>query len=204
MSKLMAKVAIVAVTGLIGGTMGYISLIQSGDPFADCRGTTIGGGAIGGPFTLVNQDGRTVTDAEVITAPSLVYFGFTSCPDVCPLDNARNAEAVDILEDKGLAVTPVFITIDPQRDTVDVMADYVANMHPAMIGLTGSAEQVSAAAATYKAYYKKQEGDPAFYTMDHSTFTYLVLPGSGFADFFTREETAAAMAERVSCFLAKS
>jgi len=142
----------------------------------------------------------TVTDAQVFSQPSLVYFGYTFCPDVCPLDNARNAEAVDILEEKGFAVTPVFISIDPDRDTPEVLTDFTDNLHPRMVGLTGSTAQVRAASQAYKTYYKKQSEDE-YYLMDHSTFTYLVLPDSGFADFFTREVTPDEMAERVACFL---
>lgn len=202
MTKTYAALAAAAVVGLLGGTALYIFLQQGNDPFAECRGGQVGGGDIGGPFTLVDQSGTTVTDAEVLTKPSLIYFGYTFCPDVCPLDNARNAEAVDILEEQGFEVTPVFISIDPERDTPEVIAGYVGNLHPNMIGLTGSPEQVKAASQAYKTFYRKQEGgDPEFYLMDHSTFTYLTLPGIGFVDFFRREDTADKMAERVACFL---
>ncbi|NUB45323.1 SCO family protein [Fertoebacter nigrum] len=202
MTKLYAGAAAATVVALLAGSAAWVFLSGSGDDYASCRGGQVGGGAIGGPFTLVDGTGATVTDADVITTPSLVYFGYTYCPDVCPLDNARNAEAVDILEEQGLDVTPVFITIDPARDTPEVMAEYSELVHPRMIGLTGSEEQVKAASLAYKTYYKKQEGDdPEFYLMDHSTFTYLVLPGTGFVDFFKREVTADQMAQRVGCFL---
>jgi protein SCO1/2 len=160
------------------------------------------GGDIGGPFTLVDSTGRMVTEKDVLTKPSLVYFGYTFCPDICPLDNARNAEAVDILEENGFDVNPVFISIDPERDTPEVLADFTANLHPKMIGLTGTAEQVKAASQAYKTYYRKQNAeDPEFYLMDHSTFTYLVLPDQGFVDFFKRDATAAQIAETTACFL---
>lgn len=197
--------AAAVLTAVVGSTAGYIWLNQSRDAFAQCRGSTVGGGAIGGPFTLVDGKGDSVTDAQILAQPALVYFGYTFCPDVCPLDNARNAEAVDILEERGFEVAPVFITIDPERDTPEVMADYAENMHPRMVGLTGSAEQIKSVAQSYKTYYRKQDGaDPEFYLMDHSTFTYLMLPGTGFADFFRREETADQIADRVSCFLSQS
>jgi protein SCO1/2 len=151
----------------------------------------------------VDETGKTVTDKDVITKPSLVYFGYTFCPDVCPLDNARNADAVDILEEKGFEVTPVFISVDPERDTPEVVRDFTDNLHPRMIGLTGSAEQVKAASLAYKTYFKKQDSGDEFYLMDHSTFTYLVLPDKGFVDFFQRDDTAEQMAERVGCFLDK-
>lgn len=202
MTRLYAGLAAATVLALLGGTGAWIVMSRAADPFAECRGGQVAGGAIGGPFTLVNSAGQTVTDAEVISRPSIVYFGYTFCPDVCPLDNARNAEAVDILEERGYEVTPVFISIDPDRDTPEVVGEFAANLHPRMIGLTGSAEQVKAASQAYKTYYKKQEdGDPEFYLMDHSTFSYLMLPGTGFADFFRREVTAEDMADRVACFI---
>ena len=96
------------------------------------------GSAIGGPFSLSDGDGKTVSDRDFPGKWQLIYFGYTFCPDVCPVDNSRNAEAVDILEEQGFDVTPVFISVDPARDTAEVMADYAANMHPRMIALTGT------------------------------------------------------------------
>lgn len=201
MTKTYAMLAAATVAGLLGGTAIYIWTQQNNDAFAQCRGGQVGGGQIGGPFTLVDTKGRTVTDKEVLTKPSLVYFGYTFCPDVCPLDNARNAEAVDILEERGFDVTPVFISIDPLRDTPEVLADFAENMHPKMIGLTGTEEQVKAASQAYKTYFKKQDGDEEYYLVDHSTFTYLMLPKVGFVDFFRREDTSDQMADRVACFV---
>jgi len=201
MSKLYAGLATAAVVGMVGGLFVYGQLAQADDQFAQCRGGAVGGD-IGGPFTLVDTSGATVTDKEVLTKPSLVYFGYTFCPDICPLDMARTAEAVDLLQERGLDVTPVFISIDPERDTPEVLKDFTANLHPKMIGLTGTPEQVKAASQAYRTYYRKQASDdPEFYLMDHSTFTYLVLPETGFVDFFKRDETAEQMAERTACFL---
>lgn len=201
-TKTYAALAAAALVGLLGGSALYIILNQTGDDFAQCRGGQVGGGDIGGPFTLVDQTGQTVTDAEVLTKPSLIYFGYTFCPDVCPLDVARNSEAVDILEEQGFDVTPVFITIDPERDTPEVLAEFAENLHPKMIGLTGSAEQVKVASQAYKTFYRKQDGgDPEFYLVDHSTFTYLTLPGIGFVDFFRRDDTSDQIAQRVACFV---
>ncbi|MEI4471949.1 SCO family protein [Frigidibacter sp. MR17.24] len=174
-----------------------------GDIFADCRqGVVSGAATIGGPFTLTDQAGRRVTDREVITGPTLVYFGYTFCPDVCPIDAARNAEATDALEEMGYQVTPVFVTVDPKRDTPEVLADYTALMHPRMIGLTGSEADVDGAAKAYKVYYRSHEGDdPEFYLVDHSTQTYLMFPKLGFAEFFNRDVNAQQMAERSACFI---
>lgn len=203
-SKTYAALAAASVIGLLGGSLAYIYTQSSNDVFAECRQGQVGGGDIGGAFTLIDGTGKTVTDAEVLTKPSLIYFGYTFCPDVCPMDNARNAEAVDILEEQGFDVQPVFISVDPARDTPEVVAEFAENLHPKMIALTGTEEQVKAASKAYKTYFKKQEGDDEYYLVDHSTFTYLVLPGLGFADFFRREDTADQMAQRTACFISNS
>lgn len=194
--------AVAAVAWLLGGTWLYSALGQKADIFAQCRNSAVGGGAIGGAFTLTDENGAEVTDQQVITGPTLVYFGYTFCPDVCPLDNARNAEATDLLESKGKIVTPVFISFDPERDTPQVLREFTDVMHPRMIGLTGTPEQISAASQAYKTYFKKQEdGDPKYYLIDHSTFTYFMMPGHGFVDYFNRDTSAQEMADRVACFI---
>ena len=175
---LIASASTVAVVALLGAT--WYATTGPEDQFDPCRASAVAGGAgaIGGPFTLVNETGQTVTDTDVIDEPSLLYFGYTFCPDVCPLDNARNIEAVEILEENGSFVKPVFISIDPDRDTPEVMADFTGYMHPKMVGLTGSPEQVKAASQAYRTYYKKQkpeEGEEDYYLVDHSTFSYLVF-----------------------------
>ena len=189
---------------LVGGIYVVMTMGRSGDQFAQCRASQIAGGAasIGGPFTLVDELGKTVTDKEVIDKPTLIYFGYTYCPDVCPLDAARNAEAVQILEDRGTLVKPVFITVDPERDTPEALADFTEYLHPRMLGLTGSDEQIAAASQAYRTYYQKQESDdPEYYLVDHTTFSYLSLPDQGFVEFFRRDLSADAVAEKVQCFV---
>ena len=184
----------------------FMSGDTGGDRFAQCRQGQVAGGSsqIGGPFTLVNEQGETVTDQDVVDKPSLIYFGYTYCPDVCPLDVSRNAAAVEILEERGEMVKPVFISVDHERDTPETLADFTANMHPRMVGLTGSPEQVKAASQAYRTFYQKQEpaeGDEDYYLVDHSTFTYLTLPEVGFVEFFRREVGPEQMADRVECFM---
>jgi protein SCO1/2 len=153
----------------------------------------------------MDHRGRMVTDAQVLDRPALVYFGYTFCPDVCPMDVARNVVAVEILADAGLTVKPVFITIDPARDTVEYLADFVANNHPEMVGLTGTAEQIAKAARAYKVYYRKQPSeDEEYYLMDHSSFSYLMVPGVGFVDFLRSDLPAEVVADRVACVLRAS
>lgn len=197
MTKMIALIASAATLVGLAVALAFVMLA----PARQCSTGTVAGGtaAIGGPFTLVNHKGQQVTDRDVITGPTLVYFGFTYCPDVCPLDLARNAEVVDILAQKGIDLTPVFISIDPERDTPMVLADYVSVMHPKMIGLTGTAAQVDVASKAYKTYYwKNGEGDD--YVMDHTTFSYLMGP-NGMWEFFRRDVPAEDMAETIACFV---
>lgn len=197
----------IALAAVIGGTAGYLVFGGGDDRFAQCRSGTVAGGldAVGGPFTLVNGDAVEVTEADVITEPTLIYFGYTFCPDICPVDTARNAEAVDLLAAKGISATPVFISVDPKRDTPAVVKDYAFNMHEKMVGLTGSPEQVAAASQAYRTYYRaRDEEDPEYYLVDHSTFTYLVLPGAGTVEFFRREATAQDIADTTACFVENS
>ena len=206
MTRLMAIVAAVVVLVGLGITY-YVTMGRgSDDQFAQCRASNVAGGAsqIGGDFTLVSETGETVTDKQVIDQPSLIYFGYTFCPDVCPLDNARNAEAVDLLESRGNMVKPVFISIDPKRDTPEVMAEFTDYLHPRMLGLTGSEDQVRATSKAYRTFYQAHEpveGEEDLYLVDHSTMTYLSLPEHGFVEFFRRDVTPEQMADRVQCFI---
>ncbi|UWQ49669.1 SCO family protein [Leisingera caerulea] len=205
MTRVYALLAAAFVAALVGGAWFLTRGGSGGDKFAQCRSSQIAGGTdtIGGAFELVNAKGETVTDKDVITEPSIVYFGYTFCPDVCPMDSARNADAVDVLAERGISVTPVFISIDPDRDTPEAVGDFAANLHEKMIGLTGSLEQVKAASKAYKTYFKKNDGDEDYYLVDHSTFSYLVLPEEGFVEFFRRDETAEQMADKAACFIEK-
>ena len=200
MPKFYASVAAIALAALLGW-QGYRALqFQSADAFAECRSGAVAGGEIGGPFTLTDTKGNAVTDATLLAKPALIYFGYASCPDVCPLDNARNTEAVALLAAQGLDVTPVFITVDPTRDTQAVLADYAENFE-GLLALTGSQAQTDAAAKTYKVYFQMPEKRDPGYMVDHTTMTYLMLPKVGFVDFFQRDATAQDMADKTACFL---
>ncbi len=171
---------------------------------SECDAPPALGAAVGGPFELVGRAGEPVTDADVLDRPALVYFGYTFCPDVCPFDMSRNALAADLLAEQGHDVALVFISVDPERDTPEVLGQYADDMFPEMIALTGSAEQVRAAADAYRAYYARGEGSGEFYLVDHSTFTYLMFPGNELGTYFRREHTAEAIAEAVACLIARS
>lgn len=210
MSNLVRNGAIAVVVGGLALTAAVVYGVgpfsRGDDQFAACRTSAVAGGsgAIGGSFTLVNGNGDTVTDADVITKPSILYFGYTFCPDICPFDAARNADAVDVLAKSGYDVTPVFISIDPDRDTPDVVSEFAQAIHPNMIGLTGSPEQIKAASTAYRTYYKKNDAEDDYYLVDHSTMSYLVLPEHGFVEFFRRDTSAEQMAKTTACFIEKS
>ena len=201
MTRIIAIAAAALAVLVLAGTYVITQLSRPDDLFAQCDGGAVAGGDIGGPFELLDKAGATVTDTDVITEPSLVYFGYTFCPDVCPMDMARNADAVDLLQDAGYGVTPVFITVDPDRDTPEVVGDFADNLHERMIGLTGSAEQIKNVSQTYKAYYNAHKDEGEFYLVDHSTFTYLMTPENGFIEFFRRDLSAEDMAEKTACII---
>lgn len=203
MTRIYALLAAGMLIALMLGTYIVSNLRTDRDQFASCRASNIAGGPglIGGPFELVNSAGETVTETDVITKPTLIYFGYTFCPDVCPLDAQRNAEALDVIRDQGRDAQAVFISIDPERDTPEVVGEYASYMHEDMIGLTGSLDQVKAASKAYRTYYKKQPAEDEFYLVDHSTLTYLVLPEAGFVEFFKREDTAEKIANSAACFI---
>lgn len=206
MTRIFATSAAIGLAALLVGIWVFTGFRTSDDLFASCRSSVVAGGAgqIGGPFTLLNSKGKTVTDKDVLTEPSLIYFGYTFCPDVCPFDLSRNAETIDVLDENGYSVTPVFISIDPARDTPEVVGDFAFNLHERMIGLTGSAEQVKAASQAYKTFYKAHPAEDEYYLVDHSTFSYLVLPEHGFVEFFRRDSSPEDMAAKIECFLDKT
>lgn len=167
----------------------------------ECGGGAVAGGSIGGALSLLDETGKEVTEADLFQKPALVYFGYSFCPDVCPLDNVRNVEAMDLLKARGIAISTYFVTVDPARDTPQVLAEYTDNIHPDLIGLSGSAAQTKAAADAYRVFYRANLDQGEFYMVDHTTFTYLILPGGAFADFFKREDSPETIAERAACMI---
>jgi cytochrome oxidase Cu insertion factor (SCO1/SenC/PrrC family) len=140
---------------------------------------------IGGPFALTDQHGRRRTDADFRGRLMLVYFGFTYCPDICPTDLQSMGLAIDRLGAAGEAVQPLFITVDPERDTPEHLADYVTMFHPRLIALTGDAAAIRDAARAYRVYYAKvPTPDSGDYTVDHSGFIYLLDGAGKYVGFF--------------------
>ena len=152
-------------------------------------------GPIGGPFALIDQAGEPRTDEDFRGKLLLIYFGYSYCPDVCPTDLQQVGLAVDQLGDAGGAVQPIFITLDPERDTVAHLAEYVPLFHPRLVGLTGSAEQIRHAASAYKVYYAKYPPGSPDYVIDHSSFIYLVDENGKYIGFFPSGTTADRMIE---------
>lgn len=155
--------------------------------------------SIGGAFTLTDQDGRTFTDTDLKGKPSLIYFGYTFCPDACPTSLLLMETAAEKLGADGpKKINLVFITIDPDRDSPKLMKGYVTNFGPTIEGLTGTPEQIAAVAKAYRVYYQKVPGkDDAPYLMDHSSIIYLLDRRGRFVTHFTDQSTAEEIATAV-------
>ncbi|MEM6439961.1 MAG: SCO family protein [Pseudomonadota bacterium] len=215
MSVFAPRQAAFAAAGVAVAALGigvwYAFLAPRGaDAFAECRETTVAASSdvFGGPFELTDHTGARVTDADVFSGPTLLYFGYTWCPDVCPFDVARMAEATEVLEERGVEVTPVFVTVDPERDDPESLSDFVWAHHPRMVGLTGTAEEIRVAASAWRVYYARRGEEAEDYLVDHSTFTYLVDAEHGFLDVFRSDLDGGGspeeMASRVQCYLERT
>lgn len=145
---------------------------------------------IGGAFTLTNQNGEKVSDTDFKGKLMLVYFGFTNCPMICPTDLAVITGVLDELSEGELEkIQPIFITIDPERDTVAQIKTHLENFHPKIQGLTGSAEEIAAAANAYRVFYQKVEAeDLAQYQMNHSAFMYLMDKNGEYITHFRHKQ----------------
>jgi cytochrome oxidase Cu insertion factor (SCO1/SenC/PrrC family) len=158
---------------------------------------SIGTALVGGPFTLTDHTGRKVTDKDFRGHYMLVFFGYTYCPDICPTELQVMSAALDNLGAKADDIQPIFITFDPQRDTPEVLKQYVSNFHPRLVGLTGTPEEIAVAAKAYRVFYNRLENTsgPDTYLMDHSTITYLMDKQGKFLKHFSYSTDAAALAQ---------
>jgi len=186
MRKALAVALVASAVATIASVQLYrAGIIGSGPALRDAD---VGSGTaqVGGPFTLTDPQGRTVSDSDFRGRLMLVYFGFTHCPDVCPTDLSAIGEAVRDLGPAADGIAPIFITLDPQRDTPAVMGDYVQLIDPRVIGLTGSPEATDAAAKAYRVFYRRVERPdaPDDYSVDHSAYTYLMDRGGKFLTVF--------------------
>jgi protein SCO1/2 len=165
--------------------------------------TNAGEALIGGPFALTDQHGKRVTEQDFAGRYMLVYFGYTYCPDVCPLSLSTMSAAIDQLPPEQAAlVVPIFVTVDPARDTVEQLALYAPLFHPQLVALTGSEDEVRDAARAYRVYFHKPEGDGDDYLVDHSTFVFLMGPDGNYVTHFGIDATPEAMAQAIGEALA--
>ncbi|MGI9417484.1 MAG: SCO family protein [Geminicoccaceae bacterium] len=195
------RLLVIAVTLLLilAGGLGVAMIWQGANP-AGAGGKAL----IGGPFTLVNQEGELVTEKDFEGRFMLAYFGYTFCPDFCPLGLSTITEALELLpEDEAEKVTPVFFTVDPARDTVAQLADYTPNFHPRLVALTGSDDDVAAAAKAYRIYYSIPEEQGDDYAVDHSTFIYLMGPDGAYRTHFSHNASPEEVADRLGTELEK-
>ncbi|KAL2500512.1 Protein SCO1-like protein 1 [Forsythia ovata] len=162
------------------------------------QGPSVGKAAIGGPFNLIDHNGKAVTDNNFVGKWNMIYFGFTHCPDICPDELQKLAAAIDRIKEKsGMEVVPVFISVDPERDTVEQVREYVKEFHPKLIGLTGSPDEIKKAARAYRVYYMKTEEEGSDYLVDHSIVMYLMDPNMQFVKFFGKNVDADSLADGV-------
>jgi protein SCO1/2 len=153
---------------------------------------------VGGPFALIDQHGRSVTEADFADSPALVYFGYGFCPDICPTTLQTMAAALDSAAARARGVRGLFITVDPARDTVAALADYVPLFHADLVGLTGKVDAIDDAARAFRVYYKlRKDIDPERYPVDHSSFVYLMDRGWRLVGVFRHDATAEDMAAAI-------
>lgn len=188
------QITIITISALlaIGGLLA-VNLLQPEQQQVRTSGTAL----VGGPMSLTAHDGTKVSDEQFRGRYMLIFFGYTYCPDVCPAGLQVMTSALEQLGAEADNIQPLFITIDPERDTVEVMSSYVENFHPRLIGLTGTPDQIAGVAKAYRVYYKKA-GDDADYLMDHSSIIYLMGPDGKFAKHFTYGTDAEALAQQIS------
>jgi protein SCO1/2 len=196
-------IAVIAGSLLLGIVAALILIPTAGKQQLTPPAKSVGQAQVGGPFKLVDQTGKTVTDADYRGRYMLVYFGYKYCPDVCPAGLQVMSAALDKLGPKAEKITPVFITLDPDRDTPAKLREYIQSFHPRFVALTGSADDIAKAAKAYRVFWKKvpDEKNPTDYTIDHSSVIYLMTPGGEYAAHFTHatnvDQMAAKLAERL-------
>jgi len=200
-----ARLVLYVLAGLAVGAIAAFALFPAAREriLSPLKVTTVGQALVGGPFELTDHTGKRVTDKDFRGSFMLVIFGFTYCPDVCPTELQLISTTLEKLGPKGNRVVPIFISIDPERDTPNQLAMYVKSFHPRLIGLTGTLDEVAAAAKAYRVYVKKVP-DPkstAGYTMDHSALIYLMGPDGAYRTHFTPGTSVDALAERLAKLL---
>jgi protein SCO1/2 len=165
--------------------------------------TTTGKALVGGPFALTDATGKRVTDKDYRGRYMLVFFGFTSCPDICPAGLQLISAALENIGSKADRVVPVFVSVDPERDTPEKLAGYVKHFNPRIVGLTGTPDEIAGVTKAYKVYYRKvpNEEKPAEYGMDHTSIIYLMDENGEFVAHFTPTTTVDDMTAKLDKLL---
>lgn len=196
-----AKLIVSIVVGvLIGGAVAVALLPAAREALFGPAGLQTSGKAlIGGPFTLTDASGKQVTDKDFRGRYMLVFFGFTNCPDICPAGLQLMSAALDKIGAKADNITPVFISVDPARDTREKLGAYVKNFNDRIVGLTGTPEEIAAVAKAYRVFYEKtpSEASPGEYGMNHTSIIYLMGPDGDYVTHFTPMTDVNQMAEKL-------
>lgn len=197
LNKTSIRIIISAVLLLIAAGVWSVYLLKDNTPTASENRNAL----IGGPFNLTNHLNQPVTDKEFLGKYMMVYFGYTYCPDICPMDLQIMTDALHMLDpDIAGQIQPVFISVDPERDTVDIMAEYIEYFHENLVGLTGTVEQIEAVKAEYRVYAAKAD-NTADYIVDHTAYTYLMDKEGNLLQHFRHAEDPTEMAKKITSLI---
>ena len=198
-----ARLIAFVIAGFLIGAIAGAAVLLVANPQGGQPVQSSGAALIGGPFSLVGADGKPITDRNFRGRYMLIFFGFTHCPDICPAELQVIAQALEQLGDKAKRVVPIFITLDPERDTPEAMANYVKSFGPNFVGLTGSPEAIAAAAKAYRVAYSKVENKDSAgdYSVDHSALAYLMDPEGRYVTHFSYGLSTDQMAEKLEKLL---
>lgn len=190
------RVAVILFSLALAGLLGWRISQTMSAPTHGAGASYVG---VGGVLDLVDQDGKARTAADFQGKPLLVYFGYAHCPDVCPTALSAMVGALDVLGDAAVEVTPIFASVDPERDTPQVLKEFLGGFGPSFVGLTGTPEQVAKVAKAWKVYYKKQPANAqGAYPVDHSSIVYLMDREGKYAAHFSHQATPDQIAEAVA------
>lgn len=204
----MSRKTLAGTAALGAGLLGFMYYLKRKKELAidQERRRALGKAALGGRFELVDHNGRPCTSDDLLGQWILLYFGFTHCPDICPDELEKMAEAVDtVAQTPNMPrVQPVFITVDPERDDVKAVREYVREFHPQLLGLTGTVEQVKQACKAYRVYFSEgPKDDDNDYIVDHTIIMYLIDPEGQFVDYYGQTKSAEQVAASVMVNQAK-